>query len=330
MLKCLEEINPSIIHVHHYANLSPSIFLAILRHKKKNKVKVIHSVHTFEYVCSNESGFDYKQNRRCTDCLNSTYKFKIFKRKCSRSGFFHSYGKGLKSFIFSSFMSRGVVDFWTVPSNFLRMKMLQQPYINEKDILVLRNPIIRSEVENVKNESVFTFVYFGRLSKEKNIDLIIKAFSRITEFESKLLIIGKGEEENQLRLLANTLNVSDNIEFINFLSKEKLIEKLNTCNVSVLSSKCYETASMVVVESLESNLLPLVCNHGGMKEMIEVTNVGLTFESDNEKDLYNKMVYSYSNYEELKKELIIRKEESLKVFSEESYFVILKVIYNKL
>ncbi|WP_370407934.1 glycosyltransferase [Tenacibaculum dicentrarchi] len=331
----LKQTKPDIIHLHHYSNLSSLIFWAIYKYKKKNKVSVIHSVHTFEYLCSNHAGFDYKKNIKCLDCSKNTFKFKIFTRICSPKGFVHSYGKGVSSLMTSFFHSFKVVDYWTAPSIFLRKKMLNQKYIDENKIFVLNNPVLNlkkeDELQIKKSTEYFKFVYFGRFSEEKNIKCIIKAFHKISLLNDKLrlVLIGKGDSETELRDLVKELKIEKSVEFIGFLPKDNLDKELKKCHVSVLSSKCYETASMVVVESIQLNLVPIVCNHGGMKEMVGCCNVGLKFTDNDDNELSSKMLQVYDNYESYLEEVKQSNKNNLQQFSEMTYLENLMNLYSK-
>ncbi|AUC85232.1 hypothetical protein CW731_07940 [Polaribacter sp. ALD11] len=335
--RCLKEYKPNIIHIHHLGNLTPSIFLAVLKYKKHNKVKVLHSVHTFEYVCSHQAGYDYNKGIKCTDCASELYKYKIFKRKCSRGGKLHFIGKGITSLFFSYFTSRNVVDHWTTPSIFLRDKMLLQPGMNPEGITVLRNPVL--SLKKNKSKKVFfntvqefKFVYFGRFSEEKNIECIIKSFKIASEniANFKLILIGQGLLEKKLKELVDSESLQDRVEFINFLPKKELEGVLSTCHVSVLASKCYETASMVIIESIQNDLIPIACNHGGMKEMLDICKLGFFFKDNDYKELSNKMIDSFLNYHVHIKKIEKNKDNILEEFTKYNYRNKLVEIYSKI
>jgi len=314
------------------ANLSPSILRAIYLYKKKGGVLVLHSVHTFEYVCSHFAGYDYKKQVKCTDCAKSVFKFKIFYRKCSRLGFIHSIGKGVTSLISSFYINKNVIDIITTPSDFLKEKMLMHPKIN--NIVVLRNPILKNQDESNKiyrNSDFFYFVYFGRLSEEKNIECIIKSFyiAQKTYSNFRMKVIGSGVEKKKIENLVKNLNLSEKVFFYDFLPKEELDIELRSCNVSILSSKCYENAPMVVSESIDLGLIPIVCNHGGMKEMVDICVLGLKFNSNNHSELAEKMAYSYNNFNKLLLKLSYSKSKIKKLFNSEVAYNSLIKLYSR-
>ncbi|WP_010522385.1 glycosyltransferase family 4 protein [Aquimarina agarivorans] len=291
-------------------------------------------MHTFEYVCSHYAGFDYRKQIKCTDCSGKVYKFKIFKRSCSRLGLVHSYAKGFTALLYSYFVKNNLVDRYIVPSNFLKKKMLNHPKINFIEVLYnpLKNSINKVETEIIKRKTKkeFCFVYFGRLSEEKNIECIIKAFNASLDKYPffKLMIIGKGVLESKLKKMVVNLGLEKKVFFKGFLERSELTEELNKCHVSVLSSKCYETASMVVLESVQQNLLPIVCDHGGMKEMVNAIGFGLKFDDNNFVQLSNKMGEAFVNYDKLLNSLSSKKKEIILEYTDLAYYRRLKKIYN--
>lgn len=300
----LKKNKPDIIHIQNYGNLSPSILRAIKSYKtKSHNIKVLHTVHTFEYLCSHHAAFDYKKKQRCLDCANSKFKFKIFYRHCSRGGVVHSIGKGLTSLLANYYLSGGLIDRYITPSDFLKDEMCKSRIQKEK-VSVIKNPLPDNFLSKALNSNesvkhtVNEVVYFGRLSNEKNIDILIRAIAKLINdsFKVKLKIIGDGVEKQRLASLVKEMGISNQVEFIPFLKQEDLQKILSKAKVSVLPSKCFETASMLVFESVASGVIPIVADHGGMKEMAEYMNVGYRFQDDNEEDLASKIKLAFENY----------------------------------
>jgi len=298
LYKYLLESHPNIIHIHNYGNLSPSVLAAIYKYKKINTVKVIQTVHTFELLCSHNAGYDYKQERRCLDCSKKWFKFKIFSRGCSRAGIIHSWGKGITSLISDFYVKNNVIDLYITPSDFLKSCLETSKRFT--NIKVIRNPLNKKFLLNPSlsiTSDIFQFIYFGRFSKEKNIINILKAFNLIQkDLNVKLLLVGQGEELDMINSYIATHQLEDKVIIYDFLQPEDLKKILLTCNSSILSSKCFETASLVIAEAVLNNLIPITPNHGAMKEMVELIDFGVTFDADDYLNLKEKMVYVYNNY----------------------------------
>ncbi|HED08504.1 MAG TPA: hypothetical protein ENI57_10350, partial [Ignavibacteria bacterium] len=169
LLSFLKSHQIDIIHLHAFIYpLTPSILQAITWIKKKNKMKVIETLHGFHLVCPNLSLFNYKKNELCNKCVGKHYKFFIFTDNCDGRNYFYSLLKGIKYFISDRLIKhKEIVDHFIAPSEFLRNKMIED-HIPRENISIVRNPIIINKDElHYKKENLICF--FGRFTREKNI-----------------------------------------------------------------------------------------------------------------------------------------------------------------
>ena len=128
--------------------------------------------------------------------------------------------------------------------------------IPNEQILVIDNPI---DVENLKNLSLEEIpkllknknyiLGVGRLSRAKGVDLLIEAFYIITNNISglHLVIVGDGEEMQNLKKLAETYHLQDKIYFLGFQDNPYKFMKNTKC--FVLSSR-WEGFGLVLAEAL--------------------------------------------------------------------------------
>lgn len=96
-----------------------------------------------------------------------------------------------------------------------------------------------------------TVLYVGRLSREKNVGMILKA-AKIMD-ECKFVIVGSGNEEAKLKLLARGLK---NVKFAGLVPHDKLKKYFDSANMLVLTSR-FEGVPSVIVEAM-SNGLPII------------------------------------------------------------------------
>jgi len=73
-----------------------------------------------------------------------------------------------------------------------------------------------------KNPQASDVIYAGRLLSHKNVDLLIRAISKVkaTRPDIKLTIIGDGPEKNSLEQLIHSQGLKENVRFINFLENQ--------------------------------------------------------------------------------------------------------------
>jgi glycosyltransferase involved in cell wall biosynthesis len=130
--------------------------------------------------------------------------------------------------------------------------------------VVIPNGIDFQEITNIKpgtNKS--DVIYAGRLIKDKNVDILLKAISIVKEKKRdvKCLIIGDGPEKKELMNLTGKLEIQDNIIFEGFLvNHNDLIKYLKSSRVFVLPSR-REGFGIVVIEANACGLPVIVVNH---------------------------------------------------------------------
>ncbi len=127
-------------------------------------------------------------------------------------------------------------------------------------VIYITNPLTRdffnigisSSLEKIQKENdIFNVLYVGRLNKEKNIPLLLKAFAEHLRIfpASRLRIAGCGEQEGKLKKLCEELAISKNVEFLGFLPHNTLSGYYRDCNVFVLPS-LVEAQAIVVLEAM--------------------------------------------------------------------------------
>jgi len=117
---------------------------------------------------------------------------------------------------------------------------------------------------SVKNKK--TILYVGRLERYKGVQHIIRALSYLENY--KLVIIGKGPYEGELKKLAFSSGVNDRIEWLKDLSREDLLEQYKSAGVFVFLSS-FEAFGITVAEALASGTPCIVAETGALKEFID-------------------------------------------------------------
>ncbi|MFA0832426.1 MAG: glycosyltransferase family 4 protein [Methanobacterium formicicum] len=115
---------------------------------------------------------------------------------------------------------KAIVSRGCLPNNFEEFK----PKRNIKNELNLHN-----------KEIIFSL---GRLDHRKRIDILIKAFHRITNKNDDvvLLIGGIGKEEKNLKMLVSKLKIDEKVKFLGFVDDDSLFEYYSACDVFAFPS----------------------------------------------------------------------------------------------
>ena len=107
----------------------------------------------------------------------------------------------------------------------------------------------------------------SRLSKFKNIDILIKAFSKINNKNYRLKIVGNGEEISSLKKLCQKLKIKNKVDFLTNVSDSEIISIFQKAKLFVLCSK-NEPFGIVPVEAMACGTPVIADNSGGPGETV--------------------------------------------------------------
>ena len=125
----------------------------------------------------------------------------------------------------------------------------------------------------IKKEYQKRFLFVGRLSKVKNLEVIITIFNKLKDY--KLTIVGTGEDEKYLKSIANK-----NIIFLGAIENKDLKNKFHENDIFVLPS-ISEPWGLVVEEALYFGLPVIVSEYCGSSELIQNDINGYIFNPNN-------------------------------------------------
>ena len=157
-------------------------------------------------------------------------------------------------------------------------------------------------------------MYAGRITREKNLDVLVKAISFvIKKIDAHFLFVGSGGEYKQsLEKLADELDVSKHTTFTDFLDWKDYPNIYTIADLFALPSEA-ELQSIVTLEAIASGLPVVVVNKGALPELGSSGN-GFIFEPQNSEEMANKIVQILSN-DKLKKQMSKKSLELVKKHS---------------
>ena len=264
-----EKPDLAILNLFH-KNLTCSIIDALY---EKN-IPIIWVCHDLMAVCPSYLMLNGK-GEICEKCLNGDFK-NCFKSKCVRGSSLLSYLSYKEAEFIKKHKFYDKIDLIITPSLFFKKKIESSNLIHTK-VVHLCNPCLNEPVKEINANPDNYFLYLGRLSREKGIELLIKAFINI---ESSLYIVGKGPEESRLRKLAEELGLTNKVRFLGFKSGDELNKIIYNSIAVVLPSQWYENGPYSAIEALSMGKPLIVSNYGGLPELIE--DNGLIFHNKNE------------------------------------------------
>ncbi|HUV84012.1 MAG TPA: glycosyltransferase family 4 protein [archaeon] len=107
-------------------------------------------------------------------------------------------------------------------------------------------------------------IFWGRLSYQKNIKVLIEAFKQIETPHTKLAIVGEGPDIRKLKHLVGT---NENVIFTGYLSDDELLEYARGSDIAVLPSRA-ESWGLVVGEAMACELPVITSDVGKARELL--------------------------------------------------------------
>jgi len=312
---------PDIAHVHLiWGGISPSIFKVL----EKHKIPLVHTVHDYRMVCPAYT-FRNGNGQICERCAKGCY-IACAKNRCSKGSFVQSVMMTAEMYWRSIFHNplKHIGGFLFV-SQFAESKHIEYNHgFAASQRIVLYNSVDVPSAEVSRTRGKY-FLYYGRLSYEKGVEDLIKAFA--SENAPSLKIVGTGPLEEQLRVQAAG---HDNIEFLGYRSGEPLFELVRNCSYVIVPSRWYENNPMTIVEAYAYGKPVIGARIGGIPEILEGKGTGLLFESGDAESLKQSIAAACEASEEKYSEMSVAARNFYEAnFSEDGYYHKLIDFYGK-
>ena len=168
------------------------------------------------------------------------------------------------------------------------------------------------KLQKFKKEKGKYALAIGRLEKIKGFDLLISSWKNI---DTDLLIIGSGNERQNLDKLIEKNNLSKKIKIIDNQNRSDLVSFYNNASVLIISSRD-EGGPRVGLEALYLKVPVLSTNVGHMADILPIE---LLAEKNNQKSLQNLLEKYVDNIQ-------IFNQEAIFEFVEEEFSIKEKII----
>lgn len=190
------------------------------------------------------------------------------------------------------------------------------------------DPIFLNNPTNIPRKKTLLFV--GRLSKQKGVERLLKAFSIVHRYdpEMNLKLIGNGELEIKLKNLAHDLKLEDSVHFLGSKQPEEIANFLEEANLFILPS-LYENCPVALLEAQVKGV-PCVIVKNGASEKVLLPDNGIVVEDDGSGDqLAIGIIDTLERIDEFERETIRSKGVNAfapEIFAAKMYEVILETI----
>jgi len=171
------------------------------------------------------------------------------------------------------------------------------PFIKNK-VMVIRNGISRFNLD-IRIDNTFTVGTIGELHRIKGQDILLTAWGKfIKGRNAKLVIIGGGEERENLENMARNMGISSSVIFKGFVDNARSL--LSTFDIFVFPSRS-EAMPYAPLEAGLAGLPAIASSVGGILEIIENNVSGILVEKENPETLLSALIKLYDNADLRKK-----------------------------
>ncbi len=283
--KKLRKFKPDIVHLHNfYFGGSPAVISAI----KKERLPLVHTLHNFRLLCP--SAFLFYRKKVFLNSLDEKFPWTAIRKGVYRNSVFLTFWLTFSIRLFNRLYGWRSIDRFIALNDDTKIKFLNS-YLKLKvdQIEVKTNFVEDFAILDIPRED--HFLYAGRLSEEKGIEVLLTAFSNS---KVKLTIIGDGPLRPQVE---KSVRENKNITFLGFCDKDVVRKELQKCTCLIFPSIWYECAPMIIMEAFASSTPVIASKMGAMESTITVGVNGLHFEPGNADDLARKVNY-WSNLDQ--------------------------------
>ena len=267
----------TIVHIHGWAKALSS---AVVKVACKKGFKTIITLHDYFTLCPNGGFYDYQKKKICSrDPMSVGCMF----CNCDKRNYPQKMWRVTRQIVQDKNVRRNPnISFISISQ---KNEQIVKPYVKTKDFYRVDNPIQLADsfIEDCSKSN--RFLYVGRLSDEKGIELFCQAVKDIKkEHKVEGIVVGDGDILEKLR---------DNypeIQFEGWKSSTEVKTYIKSARALVLPSKWYEGAPLTIIEAMSSGLPCIVSDCTSAVELIRDGENGYVFESGNLESLKEKMM----------------------------------------
>lgn len=322
MEQALEDFKPDIVHIN---NFQRQLSASIIKPIKKKNIPIVFTAHDLQAICPAIVMLD-SNKEICEKCMHGKY-INCINKKCIKDSNLKSILGAIEGKYYrNKKIYTKKIDTIITPSEFCKSKLVEDG-IDSNRIIALHNFIDTAEYD-VKREDEGYALYIGRLSKEKGIFNLIKAFSLLKEGE--LRIAGDGPEKEAIIQFIQENHLEERIKLLGFLDKNGIKEQIRKCRFVVVPSVGYENCPYSVMETLGIGKPVIGADIGGIPELVQNQYTGITYKFDDIEELSLNMDVLFSDEELAERLGDNAKEQANKLYTKKVYYDKILEIYTNL
>jgi len=283
----LERVKPDIMHVHNYfPRLSPYIFKTAHRYG----VPTVHTLHNYRAICPSAT---FLNNGEIDETCLRHSAFRMVPKRVYRGSYLGTAAVAMMIEYHKAFHTwERDVDVFIALTQFSRRKFIQAGFPADK-IHIKPNFVDAPKRAELKPHERNGALFVGRMSKEKGVDTLLKAWR---EIDYPLTLVGGGDMDG-LRSIERA-----NVNCLGIVRRDEVYDVMSRARFLVMPSEWYEGFPVTLCEAYAMGLPVVASDIGSLSELVEESITGYKFESGNVaalRDTAMKMINSPLEAEEM-------------------------------
>jgi len=317
--KVIDNFTPDVVHVHNtFPLISPAIFQAV--GKKTARVLTLHNYRLF---CP--AAIPMRNSKVCTECLDKKSSFPSLLHGCYRESRIATvplaFNVAMHRFLGTW---KNNVEAFVALSDF-QAKLMVQSGLPAGKVKVKPNFFSGNPQIVPWKERASYVVFVGRLSAEKGVENLIRAWQKWGNKAPELRIVGDGELRPKLVRMAAGLPVY----YYGQIPKVEVKKHIECAKLIILPSEWFETFGLAVVEAAALGTPAAVSNIGPLPSIIKEGKSGVVFEPGNPESLLHKVRSAWEAPDMLERLGTGARAEFESKYTEDANYKMLMEIYEK-
>jgi glycosyltransferase involved in cell wall biosynthesis len=239
--------------------LSPSVYATAF----ELGVPVIHFLHNYRLACVN--GEFLNHGKPCTRCINGNF-WAAIETVCWRNSRVACAVTGISLTRVRSLRVFEKVGAWVALSEAQKRIHLQMG-LPEMNLHVVPHFLSTNSNQQTPVPDDGYALFLGRLSTEKGLSELLRAWKKITTPRQRLVIAGTGPQEAELKRLSRDLALH-NVEFRGFVERSQHDELWAKAKFLIVPSIWHEPFPLVVLEGMAHGRPLVVSDLGSLSETV--------------------------------------------------------------
>ncbi len=318
-----EEFRPDVVHLN---NVHRQITLSVLDapYLKEHHVPVFYTAHDYVTICPGYLMLD-GEGRVCDACLEDGKYRHCIENRCVKGSRAKSALAALEASFNRSHHSNERINRVIAPSRFMRSKLIEGGWPEGKvvalqnfadDAILARASGVAGDVTD--RESPY-LLFFGRLSAEKGVDVLLRAFDAAAPSlprDMRLIVVGDGPDAAEFRELAASLDSAPRIEFAGYQTGDALQTYVERASLAIASSRWRENMPYSIVEAFAAGTPVVGTRIGGIPELVADGVTGFACEPGDVATMADAMVRGAEAF--LDAPVYVRMQESCRAYVREN------------